>query len=688
MGMFRWSVRAGDQIGHSEDDKKCGDHYISKDLECHDGDAHRPTPGKNPYWQSGRKGPPSEDSGGKEKPRDREKLSKRAEEKKERREKEPTPKTPEDYARNTLEDLKKQVEDAFEEQGQELVWDDRRKHELMEMVMRDTAREFSLDPEELGMFDPERPYFSLFHGGPWPDRGYKGRSLWRPRQTEEPTTTPRDKGREEAVPPEFESKKGPGLYQKMKDVFEDKQQDERVASRLNWSVSKIVQDRAEQPEHKGCPDEGKLLALDSALPELPGDSAQGRPCGDDEKYPDKCSMPGGRPSPSDDPKFLQRGKQAKPGIGLGPTEDPQRAQRTSQHVQNLKRIDPSDTKKTAWAMDKMFGSKGKPSKDGGIVGGGRTSSPEQAKQTYDDARHSLEQAGWQQTSDMPGQSTYSKGSANISLRTDRTGTAYKLHAPPKKRGLLGHLNWAIAKLPFPGAAPPFGSEDDEAESDVKTEHSGSKKGKGAWHGRKKEAKQVSKKKRRQADKQAATGTLASQLDWSTTGRPCGEDEKYPDKCTGPIGVEDEDYGTGPEGGGWLEDIEREWMPEEPSEEVAPEESLEPVAPSTEPEWHQEGVHEFWSRPREEGPGKQAVELLRKKFENALQDPAASPEDKERAQRFLQEGPGSSLEPEDPEKAKRKRGPYKSRKKVEEEDPRDKMLREMLLEEDPYTGPVI
>ena len=52
---LRWSSEAGDQKPKSGDDTKCGNHYIEEGLECHDGDAHRPTPGKNPYWQGGRK---------------------------------------------------------------------------------------------------------------------------------------------------------------------------------------------------------------------------------------------------------------------------------------------------------------------------------------------------------------------------------------------------------------------------------------------------------------------------------------------------------------------------------------------------------------------------------------------------------------------------------------------------------
>ena len=111
MGKFKWAVNAGDQISHSEDDKPCGDHFIEKDLECHDGDAHRPDTGNNPYWQAGRKGPPSEDPSGKGKSergeRDRREITKKATKKKEEREAregEITPETIKEWSADRLED--------------------------------------------------------------------------------------------------------------------------------------------------------------------------------------------------------------------------------------------------------------------------------------------------------------------------------------------------------------------------------------------------------------------------------------------------------------------------------------------------------------------------------------------------------------------------------------------------------
>ena len=41
---------AGDKVPNSPDDIPCGDGWISKDKDCHDGEAHRPEPGENPYW--------------------------------------------------------------------------------------------------------------------------------------------------------------------------------------------------------------------------------------------------------------------------------------------------------------------------------------------------------------------------------------------------------------------------------------------------------------------------------------------------------------------------------------------------------------------------------------------------------------------------------------------------------------
>jgi len=396
-------------------------------------------------------------------------------------------------------------------------------------------------------------------------------------------------------------------------------------------------------------------------------------------------------SPSDDPKFLQRGKSVQPpaGVGLGPAEDPQRAQRTAQHVENLKRIDPEDSKKTAWAMDKMFpGTKAKPAKDGGIIGGGKSAGPEQAKQQYDDTRQTLEQAGWQNTSDMPGQSTYSKGSSNISLRTDGTGTAYKLHAPPqaKKRGLFGKLNWTV----------------DSALPKGKTEHSGAKKGKGAWT-TKKAAKKGSSKHRREAGKTTVkkdvaegeeeentafpgaaprfkkAASLVKALDWSATGRPCGDDEKYPEKC-----------GPGEEGGGWFEDVERDLMGDPSPVEMVPEQiSPEPeagpgvVEPQAPPEWREEGVDDFWTRPRG-GESQDRITETRKDLEGIVNGIPSKllKHTPEQAARLLREGPYIDEGP------RGRRGGYKQKKKLQQVRPEDEAAYEHYLGQDPDRGPVI
>ena len=54
LDIFNWDVEdlihAGDKVPHSKDDKECGEHFIPIWKDCHDGDAHRPPPGENPYW--------------------------------------------------------------------------------------------------------------------------------------------------------------------------------------------------------------------------------------------------------------------------------------------------------------------------------------------------------------------------------------------------------------------------------------------------------------------------------------------------------------------------------------------------------------------------------------------------------------------------------------------------------------
>jgi hypothetical protein len=70
-----------------------------------------------------------------------------------------------------------------------------------------------------------------------------------------------------------------------------------------------------------------------------------------------------------------------------------------------------------------------------------------ARQQYDDARHTMEQSGWQETSNMGNRTTWSKGGANIAMQVGpvKTGTgqftnqfmAFTPKSAPKKRGMFG-----------------------------------------------------------------------------------------------------------------------------------------------------------------------------------------------------------------------------------------------------------
>ncbi len=281
---FRWAVNAGDQLPHSEDDQECGDHFIDKGLECHDGDAHRPTPGKNPYYQGGREGPEdkSKDTG----KRDRSEVTPQTKKRKEGQEQKEGY-GPVNFAEERFDHYSGMLEQAWEKKtGKPLEWNDKRIGEMTEMVMRDTAREFSLDADDLGFQDsgvdyygPEDNPLEPFRGEP--KKGYKGRALWRPRSHEKETTTPREGGGKEQVPPGLRSEMGQGLYQKIQELKgKERKGEERtesaLASDMNWSGSKIMMDRAEQPIIPGCPPEKDLLELDSALPNLPGGLVKGR----------------------------------------------------------------------------------------------------------------------------------------------------------------------------------------------------------------------------------------------------------------------------------------------------------------------------------------------------------------------------------------------------------------------------
>ena len=481
---FRWAVTAGDQLPQSEDDKECGDHYIDKDLECHEGDAHRPDPGNNPYWQGGRKGPPSEDAGGKGKSedgsRDRREVTKKAKTKEEDRQSRGEGSTPErmaQFAEDTLNDFMDMAEENY---GEGLDWDSEHGktllHELAEKSIRETAREHAgqLDQRAAKKYLPGRD-----HEDTRPDPGVGPREMFRPGITDKPITFDAP---EHGTPVHVPKAPGESVFRDLIDKArlgrdktprrkeaiehtkkkegEPSQEAAALASDMNWSESKIMMDRADpKPGHPGCPSEGDLLALDSALPPLPGDSAEGRPCGEGEDPERGHCKDLGAPRPagpmSDDPKVLRKmappgggGKPPAPpkGVGLDMPEDPKRKSRTATQIQLLKNSDPKDSKRTSWSVSKMFGGGAVKQTPKGLGGGSQPMAEHIARQQYDDARHSMEQSGWQETSNMGNRTTWSKGGANITMQTGPSGdrgqytNQFLVHtskAAPKKRGMFG-----------------------------------------------------------------------------------------------------------------------------------------------------------------------------------------------------------------------------------------------------------
>lgn len=531
---FRWAVTSGDQTPQSEDDKKCGDHYIDKNLECHDGDAHRPDPGNNPYFQGGRKGPPGEDADGKGKSedgtRDRREVTKKAKKKEDQRAKEGTPSTPErmaKFAEDTLNDFMDDYGDVDwdSDHGQKLL------NELAEMAIRETAREHAgqldqraakkylpgrdhednrpdpgVGPREMfrpGLMDKPITFEAPEHGTPVKVPKAPGESVFRDlidrarsdRGQKQEETEPDRKGAVEHTKKKNEkeqsdnpvedrlAKLGPDKKKQFVQWLNDKAKtgtvleddvldfmdknsmssaESALASALNWSLSKIMMDRADpKPGDPGCPSEDDLLALDAALPPLPGDSAEGRPCGEGED-PERghCKGPGGpgmQTGPmSDDPKTLRKmggppgggGKPPAPpkGVGLEIQDDPQRKARTATHIQVMKNSDPKDPKRTSWALNKMFGGGAVKNTPKGMGGSSKPMAEKLARQQYDDARHTMEQSGWQETSNMGNRTTWGKGGANITMQTGPSGNTgqytnqFLVHTPkaaPKKRGLFG-----------------------------------------------------------------------------------------------------------------------------------------------------------------------------------------------------------------------------------------------------------
>jgi hypothetical protein len=212
MDKLRWAVQAGDQVGDSEDDQPCGEHFIDKDLECHDGDAHRPTPGKNPYFQGDRKGP--QDKSKTPQRESHEKNQKgherdRTEHTKQNRERLEVlldqGYTPESLGREQVNRFADLLEKS---QGRDLT--DKDVHTLSDLVRQEVGRRMSQDAEQQGIHDPLAP------------KGYKG-----------------PKGREDARPDSYHDEtsddhfgpsgrggpEGGGLYDLYKDILKNRVSD-------------------------------------------------------------------------------------------------------------------------------------------------------------------------------------------------------------------------------------------------------------------------------------------------------------------------------------------------------------------------------------------------------------------------------------------------------------------------------
>ena len=214
MNKLSWAVTAGDQIGDSEDDQPCGDHFIDKDLECHDGDAHRPTPGKNPYYQGERKGPedksktPERKGGEKNQPGHARDRSEHTQQNRQRLELLlDQGHTPESLGRDNVNHFADMWEDA---NGRPI--DDQGIHDLSEMVNQKMGESFSQDPAQKGIHDPTAPPGA---------KGPKGRQLWK--QGKAPfsreTEMPREGGGMEYTPDSSGGGEEGGLYDLYKDIL-------------------------------------------------------------------------------------------------------------------------------------------------------------------------------------------------------------------------------------------------------------------------------------------------------------------------------------------------------------------------------------------------------------------------------------------------------------------------------------
>ena len=209
MKKLSWAVTAGDQVGDSEDDQPCGDHFIDKDLECHDGDAHRPTPGKNPYWQGERKGPEDKSktpsrSGGEKNQRGHERdRSQHTQQNRERMELLlDQGHTPESLGRDNVNHFADMMEENY---GRPLT--DTDVHTLVDMVNQKRGESFSQDPAQKGIHDPTAPQGF---------KGPKGREMSRPDSYHKETTDDAYTPGPGAGPEEG------GLYDHYKNILKDR----------------------------------------------------------------------------------------------------------------------------------------------------------------------------------------------------------------------------------------------------------------------------------------------------------------------------------------------------------------------------------------------------------------------------------------------------------------------------------
>ena len=241
-----WAVTAGDQIGDSEDDQPCGDHFIDKDLECHDGDAHRPTPGKNPYFQGDRKGPEDKSKtpsrSGKNQPGHERDRSEHTQQNRQRMELLlDQGHTPESLGRDNINHFADMMEENY---GRPLT--DKDVHTLVDMVNQKMGESFSQDPAQKGIHDPTAPQGF---------KGPKGREMSRPdtyhKETTDDAYTPGPGGGPEEG----------GLYDHYKNILKNRVKDGagEDAPKKEEGPSpemKEEQDKWDAPDYQGTEDAG------------------------------------------------------------------------------------------------------------------------------------------------------------------------------------------------------------------------------------------------------------------------------------------------------------------------------------------------------------------------------------------------------------------------------------------------